>query len=234
MTEYGLYVESGPKHKHTMVHVFDLLGCIAQGPTTEAALVSTPDAIGDFLRLLKRHGDKVDPRAPFTTAVREHVTKGGFIGQGNPPDGFAPDFEPVDSAEFKMLARRLGWLREDFGALIAGLSAEQLTGKPPRGRPLSAIIEHVSDSSATYLRYLVGPVEGLAAACKAVRENPGDVAALTQRWDLDTARWGAVTDAERALQVPHGEQTWTARRGIRRALEHEWEHFVEMRARLGA
>ena len=45
MTEYALYLESGPKHKKTMVHVLGLLGCIAQGPTTEAALEAAPQAI---------------------------------------------------------------------------------------------------------------------------------------------------------------------------------------------
>lgn len=216
-----------------MVHVFDLLGCIAQGPTTDEALANTPDAIRAFLTFLQRHGADVDVAAPFTTIVREHVTKGGFIGQGNPPDGFGPDFAPIDGGEFAALAERLRWLREDFVARIGTIPAGDLAAKPPKGRPLSAIIQHVSDSSATYLRYLVGPVDGLAAACKAVRENPGGAAALSYRWEIDTARWMAVTDAERALAVQHGQQTWTARRGIRRALEHEWEHFVEVGARLG-
>ena len=32
MVEYKLYVESGPKRRKTMVHVFSLLGCVATGP----------------------------------------------------------------------------------------------------------------------------------------------------------------------------------------------------------
>ena len=232
MTEYGLYAESGPRHKHTMVHVFDLLGLTVQGPTTEHALEATPDGIRDFLAFLKSHGDKVDPKAPFTTVVKEHVTKGSFIGQGNPPDGFAPDFEPLSARELSVLVTRLGWLRDDLAALIAKIEPGELTEKPGKGRPLAGIIEHFADSSATYLRYLTGPVEGLAEATRAVRDNPGDVGALKRLWEVDAGRWAAVTAEERELRVPHGQQTWTARRGIRRALEHEWEHFVEIRERL--
>ena len=48
--EYALYLESGPRRRKTMVHVLELLGCIAQGPTTEKALAATPEAIRAYLR----------------------------------------------------------------------------------------------------------------------------------------------------------------------------------------
>ena len=53
MTTYKLYLESGPRKKRTMVHVLDLLGCIAKGSTTEEALDNTPGAIRAYLRFLK-------------------------------------------------------------------------------------------------------------------------------------------------------------------------------------
>jgi predicted RNase H-like HicB family nuclease len=59
-----------------MVHVLDLVGCIAKGPTTDDALNRTPEAIRAYLRFLKRHGQAVDPGSEFETVVAEHVTKG--------------------------------------------------------------------------------------------------------------------------------------------------------------
>ena len=47
MITYDIYLESGPRHKTTMVHVLGLLGCIATGRTTGQALTATPDAIRD-------------------------------------------------------------------------------------------------------------------------------------------------------------------------------------------
>jgi len=52
-----------------MVHVLDLLGCIAQGPTTEEALQATPEAIHLFLGFLHRHGEKVKSEAEFKTKI---------------------------------------------------------------------------------------------------------------------------------------------------------------------
>src|SRR5512143_4371266 len=134
MTEYALYLESGPKHKTTMVHVPALLGCIARGPTTEAALEATPAAIRAYLRFLQRHGEEVDPQAEFTTAVAEHVTEGPWIGYGDPAPGFAPDFEPLSPGELAGHLRHLDWLPADLLDLIKPLSREQLTFKPEKGR----------------------------------------------------------------------------------------------------
>src|SRR2546425_682760 len=80
-----LYLESGPRRKTTMVHVLDLLGCVANGPTTEAALEAAPDAIREYLRFLRRHGAAAEPGAPFTTSIAAHVMEGSWIGYGDPP-----------------------------------------------------------------------------------------------------------------------------------------------------
>lgn len=56
MTTYGLYLESDPRRRKTMVHVLDLLGCVAVGPTTDDAPAATPDAIRAFLGTLRREG----------------------------------------------------------------------------------------------------------------------------------------------------------------------------------
>ena len=86
MTEYALYVESGPRWRKTMVHVLDLLGCVAQGPTTEAALEATPEAIRAYLRFLRRHSEAVEPESAFTTVVAVHVMEGrGWATATRPP-----------------------------------------------------------------------------------------------------------------------------------------------------
>ena len=47
-----MFKPSAPPRKKTMVHVPELLGCIANGPTTEIALERTPGAMRAFLRFL--------------------------------------------------------------------------------------------------------------------------------------------------------------------------------------
>jgi uncharacterized damage-inducible protein DinB/predicted RNase H-like HicB family nuclease len=234
MTEYALYLESGPKHKTTMVHALDLLGCIARGPTTEAALEATPEAIRLYLHFLSRHGDEVNPQAAFTTRVAEHVTEGPWVGYGDPASGFAPDFEPLTTAELKTHLQRLGWLRDDLLDQVKPLLREQLVAKPEKGRSIREILEHMAESDGYYLRYLVGKVDGLPEALRAVREGAPEAlpALLFDLWGVFDARLRVLTDAERTEKVPHGQVTWTARRALRRMLEHAWEHLLEISERL--
>ena len=234
MTEYALYVESGPKHKKTMAHVLDLLGCIAQGSTTEEALDSTPESIRLFLRFLQSHGDKVKPDETLTTKVAIHITEGSWIGQGDPPSGFAPDFQPLSAADLKIYLRRLDWMQKDFIELLGKVPRRKMLVKPEIGRTIQQIAEHVSESNGVYLRYLVGKADGLSDALKAVREEGPDAlpATLSDLWQISNSRLKVLTEEERAAKIPHGQTIWTARRCLRRMLEHNWEHLQEVSNRI--
>src|SRR2546428_3579997 len=126
-----------------MVHVFDLLGFIANGPTTEAALEATPGEIREFLRFLKRHGEKVNPDGPFTTKIAAHVTEGSWIGQGDPPPGFAPDFEPLTQEDERTYRRRFQWLGEELEDLIGRAPQRQLSPQTGERRALPHILDHL-------------------------------------------------------------------------------------------
>lgn len=232
---YALYLESGPRRKKTMVHVLDLLGCIARGTTTGEALEATPGAIRDFLRFLQRHGDRVDPEAEFSTAIAEHVMEGPWLGDGNPEPGFAPDFEPLTLEEQGALLDRLGWLRDDLLEMISSIPPDQLLAEPEgRGRPIIKIVDHIADAQGAYLRAGLGPAPELAPALRAVRQGPETMpAALSHLWALSMARLRAMSEKERTRTVRRGQKTWSARRALRRMLEHDWEHLVEIRERLG-
>lgn len=75
--------------------------------------------------------------------------------------------------------------------------------------------------------------EGLSAALRLVEEGPDIFAALTGLWQIAMTRLRAITNQERTQMVKHGEKTWTARRALRRMLEHNWEHLLEVSRRLG-
>jgi predicted RNase H-like HicB family nuclease len=236
MTEYALYLESGPKMKTTMVHVFDLLGCIANGPTTEAALEATPGEIRQFLAFLQRHGENVDPDAPFTTKIAAHVTEGSWIGQGDPAPGFAPDFEPLTREDESAYRRRFQWLGEEVVALIGQIPDDELPGKPSKGRVLPDIVTHIANSEPEYLRASgIGKPEGVKEALQAIESaEAGELASrLTDLWQLLDAQIERITPDVRTAQIQRGEKLWTGRRGFRRALEHPWEHLREMQRRLG-
>jgi len=233
MTDYALYLESGPKRKKTMVHVLDLLGCIAQGPTTEAALEATPDAIRAYLGFLQRHGEKVDPLELFITRVMEHITEGNWLANGDPTSGFAPDFEPLSARMLRIHLQRLDWMLDELLELVNNLPEAQLLAQPETGRTIHHILQHLVEAHGVYLRYLVGKVDGLSALLRAVEHTPADSmpAILSELWSISQARLRILTDDEREMLVPHGQVTWTANRCLRRMLEHTWEHRLEIAAR---
>ena len=234
--DYALYLESGPRMKTTTVHVLDLLGCVANGPTTEAALEATPREIRAFLRFLKDHGEPVYPDAPFDTHIAAHVTEGSWIGYGDPASGFAPDFEALSRDDEKAYRARFQWLGEDISELIKGTPAEQLAAKPGTGRIIRDIVTHIANAEPEYFRASnIGKPDGTKEALQAIESAPADDLAdrLAALWRLLDAQLGKITPEIREGEVQRGEKLWTARRGFRRALEHPWEHLREVQRRLG-
>lgn len=235
MKEYALYLESGPRQRKTMVHVLDLLGCVVRGATTEEALEVTPAGIQRYLRFLRRHGEKVDSEDAFTTAVAEHVMEGPWLGNGNPTPGFGPDFQELGVDELEFYLRRADWLLEDLLGLIGTLPSEQQLAEPDgRGRPIFRIVEHIAESQYAYLRSILGAMAELPAALRVMREGPESLPdSLVDVWKIIRTRLETMTDAERGQSVQRGQVTWSAKRALRRLLEHPWEHMLEIAERLG-
>jgi hypothetical protein len=221
--------------KTTTVHATDLLGCVANGPTTEAALEATPGEIRRFLEFMRRHGEKVDPKEPFETKIAAHVMEGSWIGYGDPAPGFASDFEPLSRRELPVHLKRLRWLGEDLAAIARRLSPKELAATPAKGRPLGEIFRHVAAAEPDYIRTAgLGRPEGVKELVKAIEESPGSVAEhLPRLFELLAARFEEATDEELTNVTQRGERPFTTKRGLRRALEHPWEHLREIERRLG-
>jgi predicted RNase H-like HicB family nuclease len=234
MKEYGLYLESGPKMRKSMAHILNLLGCITRGVTTEQALSDTPDAIRKYLHFLSSSGEPVDPEEAFTLKTITHVIGGGWVGEGNPTLGFAPDFLPLSKNDHNLYVSRLSCLHSGMLKMLEGLPISELLAEPANGhRSLYRILEHAAESEYTYLRMQLGPVKEISAAKKLISPtDPGLIAALQNFWALTTKYATALTDDDLTRLVPHGQVTWSAYRMMRRMLEHNWEHYTEIRERL--
>jgi len=234
MTLYKLYLESGPRRKKTMVHVLELLGCVATGPTTEEALDKTPQAIHAYLRFLRRHGAPVDVDAEVQTEIAEHITEGIWLGNGDPSLVFGPDLEPLTPEDAEAYIQRLEWMGSEMAALVGGLSQEQLEEKPrPKGRSIQAILEHILESEYAYMAAF-GKLEGLPGTGSIVKKRQGDLLewmGYVRAREIERIR--SLSWQERSEPFVHWKYTRTARKVMRRMLEHQWEHLVELKERLG-
>ena len=134
MKTYNLYLESGPQHKKTLVHVLELLGCNVQGSTTDEAIQAAPETISAYLRFLKRMGDNVDPNAPFKTRVAQHVIgPGSAIGMDSSRITFDPDLKPVTAREIETYIGRYKSMREELATWVESQSGKQLDAAPKAG-----------------------------------------------------------------------------------------------------
>jgi hypothetical protein len=230
MTEYALYVESGPQHKKTLGHVLDVLGCVVQEDTTEAAVAAAPEAIRAYLRYLGRHGEKVDPTGKITTRIAAENTEGLFSGQAIWP----PDLKPLPRAALARYVRWLEWSRADLLSLVEGMDDKELRAKPTTGRSLRDILFHVLDADKSYVYGLVGPLKAMGEPTNAADRGDLDLRiALIEARAAAIERLKKLTPAERSRVRESGQSTYSAYRVIRRMLEHEWEHRREIARRLG-
>ena len=234
MISYNLYLESGPCQRKTMVHMLDMLGCIATGSTTQEALDVTPDAIKAYLSFLHRHGEPVEVDVPFSTQVVEHIMEGPWLGNGNPAGGFTPDFASLTLPQRDRYLARLIWLHDDTLNLIRGLSIDVLIAEPPdKGRTIHHILTHQAEAEYAYLQAALRKTPGLHTAMQATKDHPEEiVGTLTGFWRVSTERLQGLTAIELEQQTQRGQVLWTARRMFRRLLEHSWEHMQEITHRL--
>ena len=233
MQTYKLYLESGPRKKKTMVHALDLVGCIAKGSTTDDAWDRTPEAIRAYLRFLKRHDQAVDPNGEFETIVAEHVIEGEWLGNGDPALVFQPDLDPLTLEDAERYIQRSQWLRAEVVALVDGLTCEQVEAEQfTNDRTIRAMLEHMLDSEHFYVSTL-GKIHGLPGVGTIVEKRQGDLLDwMSYVRALEIERIRSLTEDERSRPIVHWKRTWTARKVLRRMLEHEWEHLVELSQRL--
>jgi hypothetical protein len=231
-TIYRLYLDHGPKRKTTMVHVIDLMGCIANAGTTEEALEQTPDAIRRYARFLAARGEAVDPDAPFETSIAEEVTEGAWLGQGVVV--FGPDRDPVSRKDLGRLLDRHGWIRDATLDLVRDLSPKELAAKPTKGRPIAGILQHVYGADGGYLSSGLTSDRAYNTLGRAAESGEVDVReALAEGARLFAEDLRAATPAQLKALIPRGQQIGSVNRTLRRALEHGWEHLRELERRRG-
>jgi predicted RNase H-like HicB family nuclease/uncharacterized damage-inducible protein DinB len=231
---FDLYLESGPQHRKTWVFVPSLPGCVAVGPTSEAAIEIARNAIGERLDFLRRHGETIAGAETIDVVVAEHVIERDYLGYAQ--QFFPPDAEPLTADEARRQLRWAAWSREELVA-AAGAQPEPLTVRPAAGgRSAAAIISHVAGAEWAYVSATLGTLRGGSAAVAAIEragEQPWEALAAERRALI--GRLDALTPEELSRVVERkGRPHWTARRMLRRMLEHESEHVGELRSRLPA
>ena len=234
MAVYDLYVESGPRRRRTMVHVPQILGCVATGPTTEAAMDATPEAIRAFRRLLERSGEPIDDDDVVDLQVVEHLTGGAMLGDGSPYISFACEAGAIPGREIDIAVGRLTAMFGELAAWAGTQPDERLDALPASGRSAREILLHVMGAQGPALSIALGTARGFGAIHGAARrgERPLPVA-LMEIASLAAVQLRGTDEGQRRHVRELASGTYTLRKSTRHMLEHAWNHLAELGRRPG-
>jgi len=247
MPRYPVYLEIAPSplpspprgedggEGECLAHVLDLPGCTIRASSRAEALARLPAAIRDHLAWLRSHGEPIPP-ADDPVEVEVAGESHGF-GPFNPGDAaalFPPDRAPVTPEEMEVYFRIMAHARADLLALVERLPGE-LLDRQPDADPFSIrrILRHIGNAEEWYVSRLVPP-DTLPPEWEHDDELPVfEFLAMERHTTVD--RLCRLTAEERAAVVypvqwtKHPDEPWTARKALRRAVEHEREHTGQIR-----
>ena len=221
---YQVYIQE-KRSGHTMAHVLDLPGCIAQGNTPGEALERLPTAIAEYLAWLLAYGQEAPPeQEPIEFEVVEHnpsTSTTGLIGF------YEPERVPVSEAEIEYFLRLMAHSRDTLLKLVSDLPETVLRERPPgHTRSIWDILRHIASAERWYLSRLWDDLPRFPQ-----QRDVFDRLALVREYACQRLR--AMSAEDRAQVVTAGDgELWSGRKVFRRFLEHEREHTDEIAERL--
>lgn len=213
-----------------LAHVLELVGCTVRAPTQHEALRQLPAVIRDYHAWLRHHGEPAPPTdEPIEIRVAGKSTGFGPFDPGDAAALFPPDREPVTPDEMEDHFRLMAHARADLLALVQVLPDDLLAWQPdPHSFSIRRLLRHIGNAEEWYVSRLVPP-ETLPLFEFLEMERRTAVARLRQLTQEERA--GVFHPAH---WTDHPEEAWTARKVLRRLLEHEREHTAQIREMLAA
>lgn len=201
-------LEQGPDGS-SLAHGLSLPGCVATGPTPEAAVDTFPDVLTEWLRFLAASGEPVPPTdEELEIAVDEWLATDANVAAGESDACFAADLRPLSDDEIQQGLRVLGDLRGTLLARIRRVRDANL-GEEPR-----QILEELARAQWWLLSRLgASPLAG-----------PQDrtLARLDTAIALVVQHLTELAPERRSQRLVLDGEEWTPRKVLRRLLWLEW------------
>jgi predicted RNase H-like HicB family nuclease len=209
--------------------VVDLPGCRAAAGSLKDALALLPVVVGDHLAWLAGHGEPVSPDAAFEFEVADEADFAGDVT-------FESDRTPLSREELNRAIDHAGYAHADLLERLAKLPDVVLDWVPPASavkidqifpdvRSMRDMLEHLNGVEANFY---VGSLS----------DEPVTVTPpmLSELHELTAKRLHALPEESlgRVFKrtTPRGEMEWTARKAVRRIINHKRFHTREIEQRL--
>lgn len=226
---HEVYLDLGPGG--AMAHgLGDLLGCNRTARTRARALQKIRREIPKYVAWLAAMGEwEVVPR-PVRIVVAEAVADQNPWEAGGTNALFTAEREPATDGDIELCFRRMSGNRAQTRWLVKDVPGRVLAARP-RGEPRSIAdtLSHIADAELWYLsrigreakaaarRLPRDPMERLEAARRAVLPMLNSLTPRERSGLFVPTKW--CSPRQRRVGEP-----WTARKVLRRILEHERQH----------
>jgi len=228
--EYPAYLEIGYDGRWILAHFFILLGCVTKGEYELDVQEKARDDVERYLTFLGKYGEEISnfpPPRKVVVVERFHCkNEGGYEINAT----FSLDKTSLSSEEITRYLRWHGYAREELFHLLAGIPKEVYAWHPEKGkRCLRETLEHIAGAELWYITRLEeNPSSALYAA-----QPKEAVERLHYSRKILVSRFQGLPDSQAGIERVHSGETWTPRKVLRRALEHQQEHLNSIRLFLG-
>lgn len=223
MARYRVCLEVGSDGT-CMAHVPELVGCFAVGSTREEALERLRRAVTEYLAWLAEHREAPAPSTESEVVeieVGEEVSTPGSYPRkpGDPIAFFAADRELLSHHELQTTARLLEHARRDLLDFLRDVPDSVLHWQPgPEDWSIAETLLHMAHAEASYIARLE----------EESQRSPFPQLAAIRSWAYH--RLSRLTETELFRLTTHRGEQWSARKVLRRFLEHDREHTAYIRS----
>ena len=210
-----------------MAHILDLPGCFVRAEDQNQALPQLPKAIHAYRAWLVRHNEEVSfPFNEVQIEIEEVVYDIGPFDPGDAAALFSPEKKSLSTDELEYNIRLLLYSRQDLLSLVSDLSNQVLDWVASEGAfSIRRLLRHVGNAEEWYVSRLVAP-DTLPPEWEHDENLPiFEFLEMERRTAIERLR--QLSPQERtniyypSLRTKHPKEAWTARKVMRRFLEHE-------------
>ena len=230
---YRVCLEIGYDGGWVFARLPDFWGCISKEKTRESALEKLPDSIRIYLSWLKTHGVEVPDSNEIKVDIVE-VFKPFRVGDYEVNAFFEADRPPLSQEEVLTGIQKMEWSRQDLLRKTSQLPQEILDRKLDNRRSIRENLEHIATAEWWYLTRInlslpslktFPQSASLAGGWESMKGSASGFEKMRAIRELAIERLSNLTDEERSRVTTHSSEEWSARKVLRRFLEHEREHI---------
>jgi len=217
---YKVCLEIGYDGRWVFAHVPELPGCFTKEGFREVALERLPGVIGNYLSWMIEHGEEISLSKGVGVEVVE-VFNCYTINGYEVNAFFEADHPPLSQKEIEIAIRRMEWSRQDLLSKTSKLPREFLDRKLDIRWTIRENLEHIATAEWWYLTRL--------NLLLPHHRDPSIHQETFQKMrilrELAIEKLTHLNGEERSRITVHSDEKWSARKVLRRFLEHEKEHF---------